>query len=115
MNDTALQAIRVSKPGPPIVARALAIQSTGRFTGRDTFGYSVNFAAGSSTLEPGAVPGSPVTLTFATFSDAADAAGISRRYGGIHFETGDLAGRAMGRQVGQVVWDKAQGYINGTP
>ena len=33
-----------------------------------------------------------------TFSDAADEAGISRRYGGIHFEDGDLRGREMGRQ-----------------
>src|SRR5205807_1257903 len=56
------------------------------FTGRDVFGASVTFPAGSSRLEPGAVPADDLTLSWATFSEAADQAGISRRYGGIHFE-----------------------------
>jgi hypothetical protein len=38
---------------------------------------------------------------------------MSRRYGGIHFEQGDMMGRAMGRQVAAVVWNKAQAYIHG--
>jgi len=38
-----------------------------------------------------------VTLYWATFTDAANQAGISRRYGGIHFELADLVGRATGR------------------
>jgi hypothetical protein len=45
---------------------------------------------------------------------AADEAGISRRYGGIHFRDGDLAARAMGRAVAAVVWEKARDYIEGT-
>ena len=45
---------------------------------------------------------------------AADEAGISRRYGGIHFEEGDLRGRVLGRLVAGVVWDKAQSYIDGS-
>ena len=36
--------------------------------------------------------------TFPT--DAANQAGISRRYGGIHFKAADLTGRAIGRIVG---------------
>ena len=36
-----------------------------------------------------------------------------RRFGGIHFEQGDLMGRAMGRKAAAVVWDKAQAYIHG--
>jgi hypothetical protein len=55
-----------------------------------------------------------VTLSVPTFSDAADQAGMSRRYGGIHFERGDLDGRTRGRQIGTLVWEKAQGYIDGT-
>ena len=46
-------------------------------------------------------------------SAAADAAGISRRYGGIHFEQGDLMGRTLGRQVGQQAWEVAIAHING--
>jgi hypothetical protein len=67
----------------------------------------VTFAAGSSKVEHGFTPAQPVTLTWDTFTDAANEAGISRRYGGIHFEAGDLVGRAMGRLVADQVWAKA--------
>jgi hypothetical protein len=85
-----------------------------RFTGSDAFGLSVTVPAGSFLAEPGA-PAAPVTLSWPTFSAAADEAGISRRLGGIHFRDGDLAARAMGRAVGEVVWEKARAYIEGTP
>jgi len=85
-----------------------------RFTGRDTFGASVTLAAGSSRVEPGLTPAQDVTLSWATFSDAADQAGLSRRYGGIHFENGDITGRQLGRLVGAQVWAKATTYFQGT-
>lgn len=84
------------------------------FTGSDRFGDSVVVPAGSSRVEPGAVPASPVTLKWRTFSEAADEAGISRRVGGIHFEQGDLESRATGRLVAQRCWRKAQSYFDGT-
>ena len=84
------------------------------FTGSDAFGYSFTIPAGGSGAEPGAVPATDLTITFATFSDAANSAGMSRRYGGIHFQDGDLNGRATGRLVGAQVWAKAQAYWNGT-
>jgi hypothetical protein len=46
--------------------------------------------------------------------NAADEAGLSRRYGGIHFQQADLESRRMGRQIGQHVWRKAQEYFTGT-
>jgi hypothetical protein len=52
-------------------------------------------------------------LSWATFSDAADQAGLSRRYGGIHFEQGDLDGRAVGRVAARVAWRKAEDYWEG--
>jgi hypothetical protein len=84
-----------------------------RFTGSDAFGASVTIPAGSSQIDPG-VPARPVTLRWRTFTEAADEAGISRRYGGIHFEAGDLAGRTLGRQVGERVWAKSVSYFTGT-
>src|SRR5205823_7282918 len=72
---------------------AAAAEVLARFTGSDRFGSSVTLAAGSSKLEPGATPAADVMLQWATFSEAADQAGMSRRYGGIHFETGDQQGR----------------------
>src|SRR5439155_354847 len=67
-----------------------------RFTRSDRFGASVTFSAGSSKVEPGAVPASALTLRWHTFSDAANQAGLSRRYGGIHFEQ---AGRIRQRRA----------------
>jgi hypothetical protein len=84
-----------------------------RFTGSDDFGASATFKAGTSGFEPN-VPATDLTLTWKTFTDAADAWGISRRYGGLHFEKGDLDGKDLGRKVGSLAWDKAQSYFNGT-
>ncbi len=78
------------------------------FTGSDAFGDSVTFPAGSSKIEPGFTPSHAITLRWATFTDAANQAGISRRYGGIHFKAADLTGRAVGQIVGDEVYIKAK-------
>jgi hypothetical protein len=83
------------------------------FTGSDRFGGSTLLPAGSSRIEPGAVPSNDIALSWATFSDAANQAGISRRYGGIHFEQGDLDARATGRIAARIVWEKARQYWEG--
>jgi hypothetical protein len=84
------------------------------FTGSDSFGGSVTLAAGSSRIEPGAVPARDVTLAWPTFSDAAAQAGLSRRYGGIHFAQGDQDARATGRTVASRCLTKALTYFDGT-
>ncbi len=84
------------------------------FTGSDRFGGSVTFPVGSSRIEPGLVPTNELTLTWASFSAAAAQAGISRRYGGIHFEQGDLDARATARVAARDCWIKAQSYFAGT-
>jgi Domain of unknown function (DUF6851)/VCPO second helical-bundle domain len=85
-----------------------------QFTGSDRFGGSVTFPAGSSKIEPGLTPASDLTLSWRTFIDAANQAGISRRYGGIHFQQGDLDARETGRKVAEACWQKAQSYFEGT-
>ena len=84
------------------------------FNGGDTFGASVKILKGMSAIEPGITPTEDRTLTWATFSDASNEAGWSRRYGGIHFYSGDMHGRAIGRQIAQYVYSKAQSYIKGS-
>jgi len=81
-----------------------------RFTGSDYFGHFQDFPAGWSNFENN-LPQKPLRLSWATFTDAADQAGISRLYGGIHFQSGDLAGRQLGRQVGAAVWNKGMQLI----
>ena len=83
------------------------------FTGGDSFGASTTFAAHISKIEPGFTPQSPVTLSWETFSAAAEQAGMSRRYCGIHFADGDLTGRKIGRQVGRETWLKASSLFAG--
>jgi len=83
-----------------------------QFTGRDAFGASYTAPPGSSAVEP-CTPATAITLSWDTFSAAADQAGISRQYGGIHFADADLAGRALGRQVGAQAWNRARAYISG--
>jgi hypothetical protein len=91
---------------------AAAAEILKRFTGGDFFGASVAITQGDLGIEAG-VPAIPVTLSWATFSAAADEAGLSRRYGGIHFEDADLEGRKLGRAVGALAWEKALSYIGG--
>lgn len=88
-----------------------AAEALKRFTGSDVFGDSVVQPAGVSRVEEGAVPANDLTLSWATFTDAADEAAISRRYGGIHFVDGDLDSRLIGRRVAQLDWPVIQYYF----
>ncbi len=83
------------------------------FTGSDSFPNSAVVLAGSSVIESG-VPATNITLSWPTFTAAADEAGISRLYGGIHFRNGDLEGRKLGRKVGAQAYALTRAYINGT-
>lgn len=110
-----------SNPSPPF-AEYLSGHSTfsaagaevlRRFTDSEEFGASVTFQPGSSQFDP-SVPEDPVTLFWETFEAASDEAGISRRYGNIHFEDADLVGRRIGEDVGGRVYDLAEQFIQGT-
>lgn len=89
------------------------------FTRSDKFGYSVTLPQGSSNIEGSAicprapVPARDITLTYETFSDAADDDAVSRTYDGVHFEQATLEGVKQGRLVAREVWNKAQRLING--
>ncbi len=109
----------VTPPFPEYVSGHSTFSAAGRsvllfFFGTDNFNAKVTIPAGSSKIEPGTTPGKDVVLSWKTLTDAADEAGWSRRWGGIHFETGDMHGRALGKAVGYDDWTKAQTYVNGT-
>jgi hypothetical protein len=70
------------------------------------------------TTEPGELkvefgPSAPVTLQWATYYDAADMAGQSRLYGGIHIQADDFNGRKTGSACGVAAWALAQQYYAG--
>jgi hypothetical protein len=68
--------------------------------------------AGSLLHEEG--PTEDVTLRWATYYDAADQAGISRLYGGIHVPVDDFAGRRVGESCGRGAWALARAHYDGT-
>jgi len=72
-------------------------------------GYYTNYVLG---FENG--PSQPLTLQWATYYDAADQAGISRIWGGIHPPADNLAGRLAGAQLGTNVWALAKKYFDGS-
>ena len=74
---------------------------------------------GTHTVEAGHLefeygPSAEVQLQWATYFDAADQAGISRLYGGIHVAPDDGPGRIIGSEVGIGAFNKALQYINGS-
>ncbi len=72
-------------------------------------GYTIK--AGSLKFEKG--PTNDIRLEWATYYDAADQAGQSRLYGGIHVEADDFTGRLIGAECGNAAWARAQRYYAG--
>jgi hypothetical protein len=89
------------------------------FTGSEVFRARTTIKAGSSLFEPQTAahkgtPAKDIVLSWNTFTEAADEAGWSRRWGGIHFKSGDEHGRTLGKTAGYFAWLKALTYIDGT-
>jgi hypothetical protein len=85
------------------------------FTGTPYFPgglYEWVVPAGSLGFESG--PSRDVRLQWATYYDAADQAGMSRVYGGIHPTVDDFTGRRMGSQCGRDAWALAERYYEGS-
>jgi hypothetical protein len=91
---------------------AAAAEVLRRFTGSDAFGARYVRRARTMTIEP-SLPASDLLLDWATFSAAAKQAGLSRIYGGIHFDKGNTAGQTLGRQVAKQAFAKAQALWSG--
>ena len=84
------------------------------FTGSEYFpggmsGYTIK--ADSLKFEKG--PTEDIRLEWATYYDAADQAGQSRLWGGIHIAADDLTGRKVGAECGKTAWALAQRYFAG--
>jgi hypothetical protein len=99
--------------GHSTFSRAAAEVMTG-LTGSEYFPGGLSewtTKAGGLKVEKG--PTADVTLEWATYYDAADQAGISRIYGGIHIPPDDFNGRIIGSTCGKDAWALAQRYFAG--
>ena len=89
-----------------------AAEALASFTGSKFFpGGLGRFTAPQDTFlgtEHG--PTARTEIQWATYADAADLAGQSRRWGGIHVPEDDFRGRILGFQVGQRAWSLVQRY-----
>ena len=100
--------------GHSTFSRSAAEVLTG-FTGSEYFpGGSSSWTTKPGELKVESGPTQEVTLEWATYFDAADQAGISRIYGGIHIPADDFNGRIVGSQCGKEAWALAQRYFTGT-
>jgi hypothetical protein len=85
------------------------------FTGSPYFPgglYESPHPVGSLTVERG--PSREVDLQAATYFDAADEAGVSRIYGGIHISQDDFGGRRIGAICGRKAVALARRYFDGS-
>jgi hypothetical protein len=95
-------------------SRAAAEVLTG-ITGSPYFpGGFAQYRIEKADLHFEAGPAQDVVLQWAAYADAADQAGISRLYGGIHIRDDDLDGRRVGYQCGTAAWAKARTYYGST-
>ena len=109
----------VTPPFPEYVSGHSTFSAAGRtvltaFFGTDAFNAKVTVPAASSRIEP-KTPAKDIVLSWNTLTAAADEAGMSRRYGGIHFVSGDQHGRTLGRVIGYNDWQRVQAYLAGNP
>ncbi|MDQ6857797.1 MAG: vanadium-dependent haloperoxidase, partial [Chloroflexota bacterium] len=99
--------------GHSTFSRAAAEILTG-MTGSEYFpGGLGTWTVPKGTFKFEAGPSADVVLEWATFYDAADQAGQSRLYGGIHVQADDLTGRVVGSTCGKDAWSLAQRYYAG--
>jgi hypothetical protein len=84
------------------------------FTGSDYFpgGLGAFVAHGHEFLVFEDGPSDTVELQWATYADAADEAGLSRRHGGIHPWFDDFPGRVQGKDIGDAAFERAQLFFN---
>jgi hypothetical protein len=93
-----------------------AAETLTRLTGSPYFpgGLAEFVAPANAFLKFEAGPTTDVRLQWASYYDAADQAGLSRVYGGIHPRVDDFTGRIVGAQVGAGAWTRAAKYFDGT-
>ena len=88
------------------------------FLGSNVFGKSVTLADNASRFDPNGFDGLPgtgssITLSWDYLNGAAEQAGISRIYGGIHFTDGNWVGQILGTRAGTNASLKASSLFTG--
>ncbi|MDE0125858.1 MAG: hypothetical protein OXN97_14895 [Bryobacterales bacterium] len=89
-------------------------QAGRRFLGSDTLDLTIEFAAGSSRIEPGTTPSADIAVEFPTWTAFAEACGTSRVWAGVHFEAAVDASQNVCGVFGDLAYDYVASLIDGT-
>lgn len=96
---------------------AASAQALKMVTGSSRFGYEATYDPFAAAWKPTLVEAPELIgvhrWRYPSFVSAANQAGWSRRYGGIHFEDGDVVARSLGKRIGHRAWEKARYYFEG--
>ena len=93
-----------------------AAEALTRFTGSPYFpgGLGEFRAEKDRFLQNERGPSEDVVMQWATYYDAADDAGLSRLYGGIHIPDDDFNGRRLGAEIGAGAHARAAAFFDGS-
>ncbi len=100
----------VTPPFPSYVSGHSTFSSAASAVLTRLFGPSTNFTSQSDTASgwrPVSTEVSPKVRVFGSFAQAADEAGMSRIYGGIHFNFDNTQGLKLGTDIGNYVSNNA--------
>lgn len=84
------------------------------FNGDDSFGWTINFPAGSSFVEPGVTPAVDTSFTFDTWTEFETVCGNTRVWAGSHFPDAVNNVKAVARQAGDLAADYVLAHIDGS-
>lgn len=112
--DEAWEPLLITPPFPDYTSGHSTYSGAASQVLTHAFGDNVNF----TTKSPGFVQAdgvTPVERSFTSFEQAANEAGRSRIYGGIHYEFSNQAGLTSGRSLGDFVWDSFSSATDDQP
>ena len=90
-------------------------QAARRFLGTDALNWAVPIPQGSSTVEPGVTPAIDIVLgPWPTWTAFETDCGMSRIWGGVHFQAATTAGAQLGRPIGELAYQFVKKHIDGT-
>lgn len=89
-------------------------QAMRRYFGDDNFGWTLNFPAGSSIIEPGVTPAHDTSVTIHTWTEFETICGNTRVWAGSHFPDAVNNVKAVARQAGDLAADYVLAHIDGS-
>ncbi|MHA4819834.1 phosphatase PAP2 family protein, partial [Streptomyces aculeolatus] len=88
-------------------------QAARRFFESDELDWTINYAAGSTVVEPGITPGKDLSIHIPTWTDFTRTCGNSRVWGGVHFQTTVDRTIVFGEQFGDLAHEFVQRHVKG--